>query len=950
MNGQLRILHLEDSGNDAELIAAKLREDGISCSIDLVETREDYAQRLAAGAFDVIIADYALPSFDGLSALLMVRERDQDMPFIFVSGTIGEDKAVETFKNGATDYVLKGHLSRLVPSIHRALKEKDDRAERRRAVEALRESSSFNQQIIAGAGEGIIVYGQDLRYQVWNPFMEQLTGLSAGDVLGKHPLDVFPFLKDVGVMANLDRSLSGETPPSIDFQFQAAHGTRWLTHASAPMKNFKGEIIGVIATVQDITIRKRTAENLQRLNRTLLARSKSSKAMMSATDEAWFLDEVCRIIVEDCGHALVWIGFAEQDEGRTVRPVAHAGFEEGYLESLKVTWSDSERGRGPVGTAIRTGKPSVFNNIRNERSFAPWRDAAVKRGYAAVIGVPLLADGKAYGSLNIYSRDDDSFSDDEVQLLNDLAADLSYGIAAIRMRSAQAKAESALRENETRLRTLLQTIPDLVWLKDANGTFLACNPMLERLLGSGEADIIGKTDYDFVSRELADFFREHDRKAMAAGKPSSNEEWVTFADDGHRALMETIKTPMYDAGGYVTGVLGIARDITKHRQLEAQYLQAQKMESIGTLAGGIAHDFNNILSAIIGYGHVTLMKMAGDDPQRSNIEHMLEAADRATYLTKSLLLFSRKQIAVRKPMDLNEVVRKVEKFMVRVIGEDIECKTLLYDNPVPILADGNQLEQVLMNFAINARDAMPDGGSFNLKTARIELTEDFIRAHGYGTAGPYAMITVSDTGVGMDEATQKRIFEPFFTTKEVGKGTGLGLAVVYGIVKGHEGLINVYSEPGKGTTFRIYLPIIGAVVKEETKAQHQEAPARGTETVLVAEDDDNLRKLSLTVLAEFGYTVIEAVDGEDAVKKFMENKDAIRLLLFDLIMPKMNGKEASDEIRKIKPDLKILFASGYDPDLLQQKELLEAGVNLVYKPISPMDLLRKVRSVLDGVA
>jgi nitrogen-specific signal transduction histidine kinase len=406
---------------------------------------------------------------------------------------------------------------------------------------------------------------------------------------------------------------------------------------------------------------------------------------------------------------------------------------------------------------------------------------------------------------------------------------------------------------------------------------------------------------------------------------------------------------MYDAGGNVTGVLGIARDITKHRQLEAQYLQAQKMESIGTLAGGIAHDFNNILSAIIGYGHVTLMKMAEDDPQRSNIEHMLEAADRATYLTKSLLLFSRKQIAVRKPMDLNEVVRKVEKFMVRVIGEDIECKTLLYDNPVPILADGNQLEQVLMNLAINARDAMPDGGAFNLKTDRIELTEDFIRAHGYGTAGPYAMITVSDTGVGMDEATQKRIFEPFFTTKEVGKGTGLGLAVVYGIVKGHDGLINVYSELGKGTTFSIYLPIIGAVIKEETKAQHQEAPARGTETVLVAEDDDNLRKLSRTVLAEFGYTVIEAVDGEDAVKKFMENKDAIRLLLFDLIMPKMNGKEASDEIRKIKPDLKILFASGYDPDLLQQKELLEAGVNLVYKPISPMDLLRKVRSVLDGV-
>jgi polar amino acid transport system substrate-binding protein len=211
------------------------------------------------------------------------------------------------------------------------------------------------------------------------------------------------------------------------------------------------------------------------------------------------------------------------------------------------------------------------------------------------------------------------------------------------------------------------------------------------------------------------------------------------------------------------------------------------------------------------------------------------------------------------------------------------------------------------------------------------------------------MMTISDTGVGMDEATRTHIFEPFFTTKEVGKGTGLGLAVVYGIIKQHDGFINVYSEPGKGTTFRIYLPIIGAVPTDDAKTPHLEAPARGTETILVAEDDENLRKLSRTVLTEFGYTVIEAVDGEDAVKKFAENKATIKLLLFDLIMPKMNGKEASDEIRKIKPDMKVLFVSGYDPDLVQQKELLEACVSLVYKPISPMDLLRRVRSVLDGI-
>jgi CheY-like chemotaxis protein len=306
-------------------------------------------------------------------------------------------------------------------------------------------------------------------------------------------------------------------------------------------------------------------------------------------------------------------------------------------------------------------------------------------------------------------------------------------------------------------------------------------------------------------------------------------------------------------------------------------------------------------------------------------------------------------VSERKPVDVNEVVNMVEKFLSMVIGEDIACKTMLRERSLPVYADSHQLEQVLMNLATNARDAMPRGGVFTVKTEQVNITEGFTNAHGYGKAGPYAKITISDTGAGMDEATQKHIFEPFYTTKEVGKGTGLGLAVVYGIIKQHDGFINVYSEPGRGTTFRIYSPLIATEAAEKTVTRLEDPPTRGTETVLLAEDDMNLRKLSRTVLTEYGYTVIEAVDGAEAVKKFMENKDTIQLLLFDLIMPKMNGKEASDEIKKIKPEMKVLFASGYDPDLLQQKELLGEGVHLVYKPITPMDLLRKVRSVLDGV-
>jgi signal transduction histidine kinase len=376
--------------------------------------------------------------------------------------------------------------------------------------------------------------------------------------------------------------------------------------------------------------------------------------------------------------------------------------------------------------------------------------------------------------------------------------------------------------------------------------------------------------------------------------------------------------------------------------------QAQKMESIGTIAGGVAHDFNNILSAITGYGDLTLMKMAKDDPLRLYVENMLEAADRAAHLTKDLLLFGRKQIGDRKPVDLNEVIRKVETFLKRVIGEDIECKTRLSDRPLMVCADAHQIEQVLMNFATNARDAIPAGGTFTITSDTIRLDDEFIEIHGYGRPGAYALVTVSDSGMGMDEETRQRIFEPFFTTKEVGKGTGLGLAVVYGIIKQHEGYVNVYSEPGNGTTFKIYLPEIVSATSGSEQAAEEGPPPRGTETLLVAEDDKSVRDLVKKVLEQFGYTVIAAADGEDAISKFLENRDKIELLLFDLVMPKKTGKEAYDEIRKIKPDVKIIFSSGYAPDIIRLRARIDDWVTVAFKPLSPRDLLNKVRNVLDG--
>lgn len=391
----------------------------------------------------------------------------------------------------------------------------------------------------------------------------------------------------------------------------------------------------------------------------------------------------------------------------------------------------------------------------------------------------------------------------------------------------------------------------------------------------------------------------------------------------------------------------LKQQITEHRKLEDQYRQAQKMESIGTLAGGVAHDFNNVLTAVIGYGHTALMKMAKDDPNRLNVEQILEAADRAAHLTKDLLLFSRKQAIERTLLDLNDVVRRLEKFITRVIGEDIKCATRLHQDGLPVLADRHQLEQVLMNLATNARDAMPKGGTLSIATSAIVMSEQFPSAQGYGKPGRYALLTISDNGSGMDAEVRKRIFEPFYTTKEVGKGTGLGLAVAYGIVTQHEGYINVDSEPGRGATFDIYLPLAASGGSELRLPSALLDLPGGSETILLAEDDAVVRRMTETLLKDFGYTVITAVDGVDAVEKYRESAGRIQLLLFDLIMPKKNGKEAYDEIKGTAPGVRVLFASGYSPDIIRDKASLGDGADIIYKPATPGDLLRKIRSMLD---
>lgn len=404
---------------------------------------------------------------------------------------------------------------------------------------------------------------------------------------------------------------------------------------------------------------------------------------------------------------------------------------------------------------------------------------------------------------------------------------------------------------------------------------------------------------------------------------------------------------MRDADGQAVRMIGLNQDISEQKALEDQLRQAQKMEAIGQFAGGIAHDFNNILTAIFGFASLVQLKMAETDPLRFNIDQVLAAAERAAGLTQSLLTFSRKQVLNLRTVNLNEVINKVDKFVGRIIGEDIKLQLVHKVDDLVVNADSGQIEQVLLNLATNARDAMPQGGVFSIVTERVDIDKEYIDFYGFGSPGAYARIVLSDSGIGMDAATKKRIFDPFFTTKDVGKGTGLGLSIVYGIVKQHKGFINVYSEPGRGTTFSIYLPLAKGELLAKTEQTLMQYPAGGSETILMAEDDAVVRELSKTVLTEFGYQVIEAVNGEDALQKFLEHRDRIQLLLLDIVMPKKNGKELYDDIKKTGSDVKVIFLSGYPAEVISNTGLMENGTNLIMKPVHPQDLLRRIREELD---
>jgi PAS domain S-box-containing protein len=510
--------------------------------------------------------------------------------------------------------------------------------------------------------------------------------------------------------------------------------------------------------------------------------------------------------------------------------------------------------------------------------------------------------------------------------------------------SERKRTELALQESEYRYRILFESAGDAIFLLNGN-MIVDCNSRTLEIFGCSREQIIGLPISRFHPPLQPDgsdsLIKGKENNQAALYSDSQFFEWRHARFDGSPFDAEVSLNRVELASG--PHLLAIVRDIVDRKVLEEQLRQAQKMEAVGILAGGVAHDFNNILSTIVGYASLLQMQAGLEKKPKEYLERILASTERAASLTHSLLTFSRKQAIELQPVELNDSIFNFHKVLARLIGEDIDFKLKLASENLVVDADIRQLEQVLMNLAANARDAMPHGGELTI-TSRSLVIEN---GKGEMPDGPYAIISVLDNGTGMDKEIQNHLFEPFYTTKEVGKGTGLGLAIVYGIVKNHQGFIKMESQFAQGTTFHIYLPLKLHDVQKSRRRLQRKNP-RGNETILLVEDDAAVRHATRSMLEEFGYNIIEAADGQEALAMFASNRERISLLLSDLIMPRKNGKETRAAIMKLQPDIKTIFMSGYTNDIIASKGILEPGMHLLLKPLHPAALLEKIRTVLDS--
>lgn len=763
MKSLLRILHLEDNQNDAELVCSMLEADGIMCDVVRAETRDDFHKALEDDGFDLIISDYTLPSFDGLSALKIAQEKSPDIPFIFVSGTIGEDSAIESLLSGATDYVLKNKLSRLVPAVRRALHEAEFHKEQKRANEEL-----------------------------------------------AHQARMAAFRADVG--------------------FTLSHG-------------------GTLDTM----LQKCTGAVIRHL---------------------------------DAALACIWVSTLD-------RNILELQAKAGMSTLLDNSYSQVPVGKSKIGLIVQERKAQLMNSVPPDAGIAD-QEWAKSEGIVSFAGFPLLAEDRAVGVIAMFGRK--PLTD---RILSPLAA-VSVAIAQTIERK---RAEEKIREQAA----LIDVDPDAILVHDMEERITFYNKGAERLYGWTKEEILGKRATETIFKDNPAQFEEAKTSLLTHGRWEG--EWKHHTKDGKELIVESHWTLVRDHKGEPAFVYVVNTDITEKKKLEQQFLRAQRMDSIGTLAGGIAHDLNNVLAPILMA--VDILKRRFSDIQGRRILDTLEAsAKRGADLVKQVLTFARGAEGEREVLQLKHVINEMVKIVNEIFPKSLQVQTDIPNNLQPVLGDPTQLHQVLLNLCVNARDAMPDGGILTIGAENVELDENYARMHIEAKAGPYVLIKVSDTGTGIPPYIIDKIFEPFFTTKERGKGTGLGLSTVHAIVKSHKGFINVYSEVGKGTTFNVYLPAQTEHEVASTPEKRLELPSGHGETILVVDDESAICEIAKQTLETYGYRVITAGDGIEALALYAEKKEEVDVVLIDMMMPNISGQATIRAMRNIDPDVKIIATSG----------------------------------------
>ena len=902
----VRVLHLEDNIGDAKLVQAIMEDAGIHSNVRVVRSRAEYLEALEKRGFDLILCDYSLPSFNGRDALLIAREKIPGIPFIYVSGTIGEERAVQALVDGATDYVLKPGLARLAPAVRRAIREAEGRkklnlAERTReaALEELRKLESKYRGVLESAPDAAIIIDGRQRITFANKCVERIFGYSSDELIGKHLSSLIPKRFQESHKREM-KSFSGHPharPMStgIELYGMRKDGVEFPADIMlSPLVKDQG--LSVLAMVRDLTDTKR-----------------AEKAMRER-------EEKFRTIYEASPVAIVEVD--EDGKFLSCNPAAVSLFGYSEKELLQKTFTDLKHPEdGAAAPRILSDLSSVGKRkVRFEKRF-------------------IRKDGKTIVALVTVStvRDERNRITHAVMIIDDI--------------TDRRLAEEALRNSEEQYRSLVDGVRDAIFSLSPGGVILSLNPAFETITG-------WRCD-EWLGRSFTDLIHPDDRekaavalKKVADGENSGVTEYRIATKSGSYLIGE-VNTAAQVRDGMLIGFLGIARDVTDQKSLAEQLRQSTKLEGLGTLAGGIAHDFNNILAIIIGYASFLRRIVVNDEKGVRSLDAIETAAARATALVRQLLTFARREETVLGYLDMNELVTEMQKLIGETFPKQIMISIELHGGSTPVYGDRSQIHQLLLNLCVNARDAMMDRKDNTLSGGTLKIVTDVIRGSTLRKRFPaasveeYVSICVTDTGAGMDENTRRRIFEPFFTTKPQGKGTGLGLSTVYGIVQNHAGIIDVESQAGSGTTFTVYFPARYPIMLEEELSDDTSDLRGGSETILVVEDEPGLREYLEDLLTSEGYRVLTAEDGEKAISVFL-NHDKIDLVLSDIGLPKIGGIDLMETVRTFKPETGVILASGY-LDESERRRMAQKGVDsFIQKPYRRHELLRRIRSALEG--